>query len=88
MGFIKRGYLANLVTLLICIEIIDSNKVTQSTILLVKILKENVDTFADFIYGFFKYAHVTPVFKKVYRGSEENCLLPAILPVLLNVGFL
>ena len=64
-------------------------------------IEENLDTFADYICGFFKehliigkfpyllkYSHLTLVFKKGYRGSEENYIPITILHVIFTVRFL
>ena len=70
----------------------------HSTDIPVKILKDNADIFAVYICGFFneslncckfpsilKCANVAPVFKKGYRGSEENCRPVSILPVMSKI---
>ena len=60
-------------------------KAIQNTDIPVKILKENAEIFGSYICHFFnvfvdkgmfasvlKHANITPIFKKGYKGSEEN----------------
>ena len=80
------------------IKKLNPRKAAQSTDVPVKNLKDNADTFADYICGFFneslncckfpsilKRANVTPAFKKGYRGSKENYRPVSILPVMSKI---
>ena len=75
-----------------------NRKAIQNTDIPVKILKENADIFGSNICHFFnvcvekgtfpsvlKYANITPVFKKGYRGFKENYRLVSILPVISKI---
>ena len=73
-------------------------KATQYSDLPVKILKENLDIFGEYICDFFneyvdkgtfpsilKHANITPVFKKGYKGSKHNYRPVSILPVISKI---
>ena len=72
-----------------------NRKAIQNTDIPVKILKQNADIFGSYICHFFnvcvdkgtfpsvrKHTNITPVFKKGYRDSKENCRPVSILPVI------
>ena len=81
------------------IKKLNPRRAAQSNDVPVKILKDNVDIFADYICGFFneslncckfpsilKCANVSPVFKKGYRGFKENYRPVSILPVMSKIS--
>ena len=77
---------------------LNNSKASQDTDLPVKILKENAEFFAEFICtqfndtissskfpSSFKYANITPVFKKDSRNNKENYRPVSILPVISKI---
>ena len=77
---------------------LSTRKATQYSDLPVKILKENSDIFGEYICDFFnecvdkgtfpsilKHANITPVFKKGYKGSNDNYRPVSILPVISKI---
>ena len=77
---------------------LNPRKAAQNTDIPIKILKENADIFSSYICDFFnetirsgkfpsilKKANITPVFKKVFKGSKENYQPVSILPVISKI---
>ena len=77
---------------------LDPRKATQNTDIPVRILKQNSDIFGNYICDFFnecvdkgvfpsilKNANITPVFKKVFRGSKDNYRPVSILPIISKI---
>ena len=73
-------------------------KTTQDSGIPVKVLKENADFFAEYLYIFFneaiesskfpsslKQANITPVFKKGSRNQKENYRPVIILPTISKI---
>ena len=75
-----------------------TNKATQSTDILTKLIKENSDIFGDFVFGnynncvsssifpnFLKNAIITPVHKKGAKSSKDNYRPVSILSSLSKI---
>ena len=73
-------------------------KATQDSDIPVKVLKENADFLAEYLYIFFneaiesskflsslKQANITAVFKKCSRNQNENCRPVSILPIVSKI---
>ena len=80
------------------IQNFSKKKAIQDDGILVKILKENVSIFAEYICTFYnhtkttskfpsflKIANITPIFKKGSKNKKKNFRLVCILPVLLKI---
>ena len=76
----------------------NSNKAVQDTDIPVKILKENAEFFAEYIYlqfneaiespkfpDFFKFANITPAFKQGSRNQKDNYRPISILPLISKI---
>ena len=80
------------------IKKLNSNKAVQDTDIPVKILKENAEFFAEYIYlqfneaiespkfpDFFKFANITPAFKQGSRNQKHNYRPISILPLISKI---
>ena len=80
------------------IKKLNSNKAVQDTDIPVKILKENAEFFAEYIYlhfneaiespkfpDFFKLANITPAFKQGSRNQKGNYRPISILPLISKI---
>ena len=80
------------------IKKLNSNKAVQDTDIPVKILKENAQFFAEYIYlqfneaiespkfpDFFKFANITPAFKQGSRNQKDNYRPISILPLISKI---
>ena len=76
----------------------NSNKAVQDTDIPVKILKENAEFFAEYIYlqfseaikspkfpDFFKFANIAPAFKQGSRNQKDNYRPISILPLISKI---
>ena len=80
------------------IKKLNSTNARQNTDIPVKILKQNTDTFGNYICDFFndfvvrgvfppilKNANITPVFKKGFRSSKNIYRRVSILPIVSKI---
>ena len=69
---------------------LQSNKTTQNTDIPTKLVKDNTDIFAEFVFISLKrfiekLANTTPVQKKAWKSSKENYEPVSILPNISKV---
>ena len=78
---------------------LDTTKSSQDTVIPIKIIKQNSDIFASFIFQSFnnmidsstfpaalKLAHISPVFKKDSKSSKKNYRPVSILPNISKIS--